>query len=51
LDCARYGLQRTFGVVQSLEDMTREFITTEEQDVEWLLSGMSTVEINIPAVY
>jgi len=44
-------LQRTLGVVQSFKDITRKFITTEEQDVEWLFTDVSTVETNIATIY
>jgi hypothetical protein len=33
--------------VQLLEDVTREFVATEEQDVEWLLGSVTTVEMGV----
>jgi hypothetical protein len=37
----------TSGIVQLLEDVTREFVATEEQDVEWLLGSVTTVEMGV----
>lgn len=37
--------------MQLLENVTREFVATEEQDVEWLLCGSTTIEMGVQAFY